>query len=116
MPGCLAWEEDTRRSGRLVAESEPEYDAIPGLTDMQPRFPPAVLVLSYMQVASWGASGAQAGAQAGLHAESVLHRRDAAIRRRGAGEVKGDGQAPAGGLVQLCRTAVGDGQPVHDGQ
>src|SRR5580693_3656219 len=53
MPGCLAWEGDTRRSGLLVAESEPEYDDIPGLLDIQSPFLPGVLVLSYMPITSW---------------------------------------------------------------
>src|SRR5580693_5362005 len=47
MPGCLAWEGDTRRSGPLVAESEPEYGDIPGQPDIPPRFRPGVFVLSY---------------------------------------------------------------------
>src|SRR5580700_10971125 len=53
MPGCLAWEGDTRRSGLLVAESEPEYDDIPGQPDIQPPFLPGVLVLSYRLITSW---------------------------------------------------------------
>src|SRR5260370_15916660 len=53
MPGCLAWEGDTRRSGLLVAESEPEFDGIPGLPDIQPPFLTGVLVLSYRLITSW---------------------------------------------------------------
>ena len=53
MPGCLAREEDTRRSGLLVAESEPEDDDIPGRPDIQAPFLPGVLVLSYMLITSW---------------------------------------------------------------
>src|SRR6266568_2749074 len=37
---CLVvscWEGDTRPSGLLVAESEPEHDASPGLADRDPR-------------------------------------------------------------------------------
>ena len=34
-----AWEGDTRRSGLLVAESEPDHDEVPGLPDRQPRVP-----------------------------------------------------------------------------
>src|SRR3984885_15363858 len=47
MPGCPAWEGDTRRSGLLVAESEPGYGDIPGLPDIRSPSPPGVLVLSY---------------------------------------------------------------------
>jgi hypothetical protein len=36
MPGRLRWEGDTRLSGLLVAESEPEHDGIPGLSDIYP--------------------------------------------------------------------------------
>jgi hypothetical protein len=36
MPGGLRWEGDTRLSGLLVAESEPEHDGIPGLSDIDP--------------------------------------------------------------------------------
>ena len=39
MPGGLRWEGDTRLSGLLVAESEPDHDGIPGLPDRQPRVP-----------------------------------------------------------------------------
>src|SRR6516162_11667023 len=52
---CLvvpAWEEDMRRSGLLVAESEPGKDDIPGLSDIRRRFRPGVLVLSYRLMAS----------------------------------------------------------------
>src|SRR2546426_4225675 len=38
MPGRLRWEEDTRLSGLLVAESEPEHDGHPGLADRDPGF------------------------------------------------------------------------------
>src|SRR4029077_6476069 len=37
MPGRRRWEEDTRPSGLLVAESEPEHDGSPGLADRDPR-------------------------------------------------------------------------------
>jgi hypothetical protein len=36
MPGRLRWEGDTRLSGLLVAESEPEHNGIPGLSDIDP--------------------------------------------------------------------------------
>jgi hypothetical protein len=36
MPGRPRWEGDTRLSGLLVAESEPEHDGIPGLPDIYP--------------------------------------------------------------------------------
>src|SRR5580693_2149846 len=47
MPGDAAWEEDTRLSDLLVAESEPDHHGIPGPADIPPGFPPLVLVLSY---------------------------------------------------------------------
>src|SRR6516225_797920 len=62
---CLvvpAWEEDTRRSGLLVAESEPDHDDIPGLPDIQPPFRPGILVLSYRLTTSCRTAALLAGA------------------------------------------------------
>jgi hypothetical protein len=49
----LAREEDRRRSGLLVAESEPDHDRFAGLADIPSRFLPGVLVLSYRLNATW---------------------------------------------------------------
>src|ERR1700722_4865082 len=54
MPGDAAWEEDTRLSDLLVAESEPDNDGPPGRADIPPGFPPLVLVLSYRLRAACG--------------------------------------------------------------
>src|SRR5690349_21048100 len=45
--GRLRWEGDTRLSGLLVAESEPEHDGSPGLADIDPGLSRRVLVPSY---------------------------------------------------------------------
>jgi hypothetical protein len=42
MPGAVAWEEDTRLSDLLVAESEPDHDGISGLPHIPPGFPQVV--------------------------------------------------------------------------
>src|ERR1700761_6405928 len=52
MPGCAVCEGDTRRSARLVAESEPGETGIPGGPDIRLRSEPAVLVFSYRPVGS----------------------------------------------------------------
>jgi hypothetical protein len=48
MPGDARCEGDTRPSGLLVAESEPDHDEIPGRKDRYPRLAAGVLVRSYM--------------------------------------------------------------------
>jgi hypothetical protein len=67
MPGRPAREEDTRRSGLLVAESEPDHDGVAGLPDIPPGFLPGVLVLSYRLKAAW--LEGDAARVHGLHAE-----------------------------------------------
>src|SRR5690242_20907304 len=48
MPGGLSWEGDTRLSGLLVAESEPDHDGIPGLPHIYPG-PAAGVISAFIQ-------------------------------------------------------------------
>src|SRR5690349_15716965 len=59
--GRLRWEGDTRLSGLLVAESEPEHDGIPGLADRDKGFPRRVFG-AFVQGFGPGASPVASGA------------------------------------------------------
>src|SRR6267378_4049050 len=117
----LRWEGDTRLSGLLVAESEPEHDGRPGLADIDPGLSRRVLVPSYKVPAL------QAGQI--LRGRRVLRAhvvrpcvirpcvvRPCVVRRRHAGEFEGGGQPAARRLGQPGRAAVRGDQAVHDGQ
>src|SRR5271157_2187361 len=58
MPGGLYGERDTRLSGLLVAESEPDHDGITSLPDRHPGFSPGVLVPFYKEARAYRLSAA----------------------------------------------------------
>src|SRR5690349_11768858 len=118
--GRLRWEGDTRLSGLLVAESEPEHDGSPGLADIDPGLSPRVLVPSY-KVSPLQAGQILRGRRV-LRARVVRHRvvrpcvvRRCVVRCRHAGEFEGGGQPAARRLAQSGRAAVRGDQAVHDG-
>src|SRR6266487_4415989 len=92
---CLVvscWEGDTRPSGLLVAESEPEHDASPGLADRDPRSARGVFggFVQRLQTRAPATGRLQAGEI--LRGRRVLRARvvrPCVVRRRHAGEFEG---------------------------
>src|SRR5690348_13435729 len=110
-PAVFPWEGDTRLSGLLVAESEPDHEGIPGRADIYPGPGTWSLVPSYKT----GSLKADEVLRCRLLGHGV-HREGRGAVRRHAGEIQDGGEPAAGCLAQLGRAAVGGDQAVHDGQ
>src|SRR5690348_8055295 len=114
--GRLRWEGDTRLSGLLVAESEPEHDGSPGLADIDPGLSRRVLVPSYKVPALQAGQILRGRRVLRGHVAWPCVVRPCVARCRYAGEFEGGGQPAARRLGQPGRAAVRGDQAVHDSQ